>query len=72
LPGVSVDLDAILPGSEDHVALVDAVDRLILGGKMTKATRAVILDQLADVTDPANARALAVGLAIGGPEFQRQ
>ena len=72
LPGVSVDLDAILPGSEDHVALVDAVDRLILGGKMTKATRAVILEQLADVTDPANARALAVGLAIGGPEFQRQ
>jgi hypothetical protein len=51
---------------------VDAVDRLILGGKMSRDTRKVILEQIADLPDPATARALAVGLAIGGPEFQRQ
>jgi uncharacterized protein (DUF1800 family) len=72
LPGVQVALDAVLRVSSDHTVLVDAVDRLILGGRMSPQTRKVILDQLADVPDPVNARALAVGLAIGGPEFQRQ
>ena len=72
LPGVTVDLDAVLPLTEDHEALVGAVDRLILGGRMTPGTRKVILAQLTEVTNPVNARALAVGLAIGGPEFQRQ
>jgi uncharacterized protein (DUF1800 family) len=72
LPGVTTNLDAVLPLVQDHAALVDAVDRLILGGRMSRETRRVILDQLADLSDPVNARALAVGLAIGGPEFQRQ
>ena len=72
LPGVTVNLDAVLPLVEDHGALVDAVDRLILGGRMSQETRKVILDQLADVPTPSSARALAVGLAIGGPEFQKQ
>jgi hypothetical protein len=72
LPGVRVDLDAVLPITTDHGALVEAVDRVILGGRMSKETRQVILDQLADVPDAAAARALAVGLALGGPEFQRQ
>jgi len=72
LPGVSVRLDEVLPPVPDHAALVDSVDALILGGKMTARTRKVILDQLAGVDDPVQARALAVGLAIGGPEFQRQ
>jgi hypothetical protein len=39
---------------------------------MTEHTRQVIRKELADVGDPAEARALAVGLALGGPEFQRQ
>ena len=72
LPGVTVDLDAVLPATDRHDALVDSVDHLILGGKMTPQTRKVILDQLAQVPDPVQARALAVGLALGGPEFQRQ
>jgi uncharacterized protein (DUF1800 family) len=72
LPGVSVRLDQVLPTVQDHAALVDSVDQLILGGKMTARTRKVILDQLAGVDDPVQARALAVGLALGGPEFQRQ
>jgi hypothetical protein len=32
----------------------------------------VIAKELADITDPMQARALVVGLAIGGPEFQKQ
>jgi uncharacterized protein (DUF1800 family) len=72
LPGVHVDLDAVLPVTTDHAALVDAVDRLILGGRMSEQTRRVIREQLADVRDPVQARALSVGLALGGPEFQKQ
>lgn len=72
LPGVTVDLDRIIPKTADRTALVESVNRVILGGKMTAQTRRVILDQLAEVADPAAARALAVGLGLGGPEFQRQ
>ncbi len=72
LPGVQVNLDLVLPLASEREALVAAVDRLILGGRMSAQTRKVILDQLADVNDPVQARALAVGLALGGPEFQRQ
>jgi len=48
------------------------VNARLLSGTMSAHTRAVILEQLADVNDPAQARTLAVGLALGGPEFQRQ
>jgi uncharacterized protein (DUF1800 family) len=56
----------------DHGQLVDAIDRQLLGGTMSAHTKAVILAQLTDITDPLQARALAVGLAIGGPDFQKQ
>jgi hypothetical protein len=51
--------------------LIDRVDSAILGGRMTDRTRSVIREQVAGL-DPASARALAIGLALGGPEFQRQ
>ncbi len=72
LPGVTVDLESVLPTGGDHAALVTAVDRVVLSGRMSSQTRRVILEQLAEVRDPVQARALAVGLALGGPEFQRQ
>ena len=72
LPGVVVDLDGVVPLNPDQAALVASVDRVILGGRMSAETRKVILEQLAGIEDPGQARALAVGLAIGGPEFQRQ
>src|SRR5882762_541159 len=72
LPGASVDLDDVVPAAADHAALVDAVNVRLLNGTMSAHTRSVILEQLADVADPAQARTLAVGLALGGPEFQRQ
>jgi uncharacterized protein (DUF1800 family) len=72
LPGIDANLDAVIPATTDHSRLVDMVDQRILGGTMSAHTKIVILEQLTDVADPLQARALAVGLAIGGPDFQRQ
>jgi uncharacterized protein (DUF1800 family) len=71
-PGAVVDLDALLPVTTDHAALVDAVNRRVLGGAMTGHTRRVIVSELEAEPDPVRGRALAVGLALGSPEFQRQ
>ena len=72
VPGVAVDLDRVVAANGDHEALITGVDKAILGGAMSSHTRQTILKELADVPDPQMARALAVGLALGGPEFQRQ
>jgi uncharacterized protein (DUF1800 family) len=72
LPGITVNLDAVAPVTADHAALVDGIDRVVLGGAMSEHTRTTILQQIADLTDPRAARMMAVGLAIGGPDFQRQ
>lgn len=72
LPGVTVDLDETIPLTADHEALIDRIDTVLLGGRMSANTRAVLLREIADVPSPTSARTLAVGLALGGPEFQRQ
>ena len=61
-----------IPAIDDHAQLVDAIDQKLLGGTMSAHTKSVILEQLTDITDAVQARALAVGLALGGPDFQRQ
>jgi uncharacterized protein (DUF1800 family) len=70
--GTDVDLDCVVAAVPDHAALVDSIDERVLAGTMTANTRRVILEQIADLKDPRRARALAVGLALGSPEFQRQ
>ena len=72
LPGAAVDLDALIAPTEDLDALVEAVDDRILAGTMTATTRRVIREEAANTTGPIQARALAIGLALGGPEFQRR
>jgi len=72
LPGIDANLDTVIPATTDHSQLVSAVDERILSGTMSAHTKSVILNQLADVADPLQARALAVGLALGGPDFQKQ
>jgi uncharacterized protein (DUF1800 family) len=72
LPGATVDLDAVIPRTTPHAQLMDLVNERLLGGTMSAHTRTVILGQISDVIDPTQARTLAVGLALGGPEFQRQ
>src|SRR5438128_8074418 len=71
LPGVTVVLDSIVSAG-DPDQLIGAVNEKILSGTMSENTKQVLRRELAGVGDPAQARALAVGLAIGGPEFQRQ
>jgi len=61
-----------IPDIGAHAELVDAIDRKLLAGTMSAHTRSVILEQLNDINDPEQARAMAVGLALGGPDFQRQ
>lgn len=73
LPGVSVALDGLVPRSANADSLIDAVDaRLLGGGLLTAHTRDVLRHQLQDITNPTSARTLTVGLALGGPDFQRQ
>src|SRR5437867_869619 len=72
LPGAVATLDSVAPDTVDVQHLIAAIDDGILGGAMSENTKRVISSQLSDVTDPVQARALAIGLAIGGPEFQRQ
>ena len=72
LPGVTVSLDSLIPATGDAEQLILQVNDKILGGTMTDNTKQVIRRQTSDISDLLAARALAVGLAIGGPEFQRQ
>jgi uncharacterized protein (DUF1800 family) len=72
LPGVTVELDSLLPTTEDPDALIRAVNHRLLSGILTQHTDEVLRQQLAGIRDPAAARTLVVGLALGGPEFQRQ
>src|SRR3989442_8119127 len=71
LPGVTVVLDSIV-GVGDADQVIGEVNEKILGGTMSENTKHVLRRQLADTSEPMQARALAVGLALGGPEFQRQ
>jgi uncharacterized protein (DUF1800 family) len=71
LPGVTVALDSIVAAG-DADQLIAAINERVLGGTMSENTKQVLRRQLSGISDPMQARALAVGLAIGGPEFQRQ
>ncbi len=72
IPGVMMDLDRVLPATSDHAALIDAIERDLVGGALGTRTRETIAREIEGITDPLAARAMAIGLALGGPEFQRQ
>jgi uncharacterized protein (DUF1800 family) len=72
LPGLSVSLDELVPPTGDHEALVSRVNEVILAGTGNPATLRVIRQQVSDQTEPRLARNMAVGLALGSPDFQRQ
>jgi uncharacterized protein (DUF1800 family) len=71
LPGVTIDLDALVPLSNDPDVLLDTVVRTLLSGVMSPHAREVIRRQVSNLAPP-QARALAVGLGLGGPDFQMQ
>ncbi len=72
LPGVAVDLDAVCPATTDYDALVRSVDATVLGGQGSDHTLQVIRAQVDSLRNPVAARATAVGLALGSPDFQRE
>ena len=72
LPGVTPTVDSVIGDAANSDEVIAVVDREILAGTMSENTKQVIKRQLADIGDPEQARALAIGLALGGPEFQRQ
>lgn len=74
IPGVTTDLDRIIPLAQarNQQTLVNLLDQKILGGTMSSNTRKTILAQISDQPTPRAARALAIGLALGSPEFQRR
>jgi uncharacterized protein (DUF1800 family) len=71
MPGVTVDLDPLVPVSKDPDELIDRVDRTLLSGVMSPHAKEVIRKQVTGLPPP-QARALAVGLGLGGPDFQLQ
>ncbi len=70
-PGVTVNLDHVIPTTADPRRLADLVNGLVLGGGATPNTLRVIREQTADL-GLGQARVMAVGLALGSPEFQKQ
>lgn len=72
LPGVRIDLAQTAALDSDPGRIVAGLDSAVFGGALSEHTRSVIRRELADVRDPVQARAYAIGLAVGGPEFQRQ
>ena len=70
-PGVTVSLEGLVPDAADPGSLADAVNRVILHGAASANTLKVIREQTAHL-GPRQARVMAVGLALGSPEFQRQ
>ncbi len=72
LPGVAVNLDAVVPVTGDYDELVRAVNAAILGGQGGEHTLQVIRQQIGDLPNQGNARAMAVALALGSPDFQRE
>ena len=72
LPGVLFDPDALFGTALDGDALVQTVNSTVLNGMATEATLSVMREQVTALTTRRQARAIAIGLALGSPEFQRQ
>lgn len=72
VPGVAIDLERVVPLTDDGDELVRRVDVALLEGSMSARTRETIRREIDTLPDAHARRAMAVGLALGSPEFQRQ
>jgi uncharacterized protein (DUF1800 family) len=72
VPGAQPDLDAVASPDASAEAVISAVNREFFAGELSSRTREVILREAGNPPAGADPRAYAVGLALGGPEFQRQ
>jgi len=71
VPGVNVDLERLFPNAEPE-ALVNEVNRLVLSGAAAPATLEAIAEQARKTPKEGERRQVAVALALGSPDFQRQ
>ena len=69
--GARVNLDSLVPAGGNTDALVRSVNKTLLNGGASENTLRTMRDQTRDLTGDA-ARTMAIGLALGSPEFQRQ
>jgi uncharacterized protein (DUF1800 family) len=72
LPGITYDPATLIPDAGDREALVNAANRLILHGTASRTTLDVMAREVSNTPNMIAARTLALGLALGSPEFQKQ
>ena len=70
--GASPELDPLAGLGKSGAALLDAIDHTLFAGSLSETTRRAIARELEDARNPEDARSLAIGLALGSPEFQKQ
>lgn len=71
LPGVIYPAED--PFSADDVEeLLGRINALVFGGTLSQRTSTIVAAEVADLTDPTQRRIMALGLTLGGPDFQRQ
>ncbi len=71
LPGLTLDLDALLPKARE-AELLRSASALLFAGQASPATLELVGRELEGVSDFEERRALALALLLGSPEFQRQ
>lgn len=70
--GAQPNLDPLAAGNLSSAEMLDAIDQKLFAGSMSRTTRKAIARELEDAGNAEAARSLAIGLALGSPEFQRQ
>ncbi len=71
LPGATLALDTVVPEQTSAQDLAKVVGARILGQVESSKTVGLIAEQVKN-TRPKDARTMALALALGGPDFQRQ
>jgi uncharacterized protein (DUF1800 family) len=71
LPGMGLDVERLLPNAESE-ALLRRLDELLLQGRASARTLAVVGERLEELREPRMRRELALALFVGSPEFQRR
>ena len=71
VPGALANLDLVAPATASGESLVAAVNRSVLNGAASENTLRTLRDQTRDLPGD-QARVMAIALALGSPEFQRQ
>jgi uncharacterized protein (DUF1800 family) len=72
VPGLPVNLERTLGTDSAIEPLVTVANGRLLGGRASARTLETLRSELAAIDDPEERRQLAVALALGGPDFQRQ